>query len=212
MYNSDSEIESENDDNYIPEQFRDETKSKTTTLATLREDQDDVLDFLDSSKLTSQVSSVSALKSRKRRREEDYKTDDSGRIYLEDPELDKEVRHSEDYYKQSLTGEGSFVRTPAGRIKFLEKGKKKAKTEEFGNSGSDWRHKNHRKKEATQSHKKLGEKYASKKAGGDVKRKGKADPHAYIPLSGKMVGNRKKSTVFKNEFKKLLKSSHKTKK
>jgi ribosomal RNA-processing protein 12 len=210
MYNSDSEIDSEADDKYIPARFQDETKSHSKTAATIIENQDDVLDFLDSSKITSQISSVSAKKSRKRSREDDFETDEYGRLVLCEPEVGEEIAQpeQEDYYKQTLTGEGSFVRTPGGRIKFLDKGNKKAKTEEFGKSGSDWRKKNHNKKVVAAAPKKLGAKYASKKAGGDVKRKGMADPHAYIPLSGKIVGNIKKKSVFKNEFKKLLKTSH----
>ncbi|KNE58546.1 hypothetical protein AMAG_04112 [Allomyces macrogynus ATCC 38327] len=39
----------------------------------------------------------------------------------------------------------------------------------------------------------LGLEYRSKKAGGDVKRAGKPDPYAYIPLNAKIVGNRHKS-------------------
>ena len=215
MYNSDSDIESETDEKYIPDRYKDETKTKATTAATLLEDQDDVLDFLDSAKLSSKISSVSSKNPKKRsRQEEDFMTDEYGRLVLCEPDEQEEnkPKESEDYYKQTLTGEGSFIRTPGGRIKFLDKGNKKAKTEEFGKSGSDWRKKNHSKKTITKSSQKLGEKYASKKAGGDVKRKGMADPHAYIPLSGKIVGNRKKTSVFKNEFKKLLKSSHKAKK
>lgn len=218
MYNSDSDIDSELDEKYIPDRFKDETKSHSNAAATLVEEQDDVIDFLDSSKISSQISSVSATKSRKRLRQDDFETDEYGRLVLCEPEIGEESaapQEQEDYYKQTLTGEGSFVRTPGGRIKFLDKGNKRAKTEkteEFGKSGSDWRKKNHKKKQVAQSSQKLGEKYASKKAGGDVKRKGMADPHAYIPLSGKIVGNRKKTTVFKNEFKKLLKSSHRNRK
>lgn len=206
MYNSDSEIDSETDEKYIPARYKDETKSKSKSAATLIEDQDDVLDFLDSSKITSQISSVSAKPSRKRSRDDDFETDEYGRLLLSEPvEADTVQPEQEDYYKQTLTGEGSFVRTPGGRIKFLDKGNKRAKIDK---SGSDWRKKNHGKKVVAQTVQKLGGKYASKKAGGDVKRKGMADPHAYIPLSGKIVGNRKKTSVFKNEFKKLLKSSH----
>lgn len=211
MYNSDSDIDSETDEKYIPDRFKDETKVKSTTAATLIEGQDEVLDFLDSSKLTSKISSISSKSSRKRSRPDDFNTDDYGRLVLCEPEKEDKTskQEPEDYYKQTLTGEGSFIRTAAGRIKFLDHGNKKSKTEEYGKSGSDWRKKNHNKKTISKNNQKIGEKYASKKAGGDVKRKGMADPHAYIPLSGKIVGNRKKSSVFKSEFKKLLKSSHK---
>lgn len=50
----------------------------------------------------------------------------------------------------------------------------------------------------------FGKEYQSKKAGGDVKRKGKVDPHAYIPMSRKLL-NRRYQAKSTSEFKGVIK-------
>lgn len=55
---------------------------------------------------------------------------------------------------------------------------------------------------------KLGEDYKSKKAKGDVKRKGKPDPYAYVPLEKSSL-NRRKKAKFEGQFKGLVKATQK---
>ena len=126
----------------------------------------------------------------------------------------------EDFYKQSLESEGAFTRTASGRIKFLDggnsssaRGKKRSleEDEELGaHVGTDWRHKNMNKKSRKgdmtlgATNRMLGRQYKATKAGGDIKRRGMADPHAYIPLSGQIVGNKRKSAQTTTPFKKIL--------
>jgi len=54
--------------------------------------------------------------------------------------------------------------------------------------------------------KRLGEEYASKKAGGDIKRKGKPDPYAYVPLNPASL-NRRTRAKHHDEMNTLLKSA-----
>ncbi|CAK1589953.1 unnamed protein product [Parnassius mnemosyne] len=54
----------------------------------------------------------------------------------------------------------------------------------------------------------VGTEYRSKKAKGDIKKKGKPDPYAYLPLSRKNLNKRKKATTSK-QFKGIVKSKTK---
>jgi ribosomal RNA-processing protein 12 len=45
------------------------------------------------------------------------------------------------------------------------------------------------------------------KAKGDIKKAGMPDPYAYIPLSGKIVGSRKKSTQLTKDYKDVLRAT-----
>jgi ribosomal RNA-processing protein 12 len=56
--------------------------------------------------------------------------------------------------------------------------------------------------------KEMGEEYKSVKARGDMKRKGKPDPYAYIPLNRQSLNRRKKSK-FSGQFKNILKAAKK---
>jgi ribosomal RNA-processing protein 12 len=53
-----------------------------------------------------------------------------------------------------------------------------------------------------------GKEYQSKKAGGDVKRKGKLEPYAYIPVSRSML-NKRKQAKNQSQFKGVVKKSRK---
>jgi ribosomal RNA-processing protein 12 len=110
---------------------------------------------------------------------------------------------SEDYYKQSLASEVSFTRTADGRVKFLKRkrGERDDAQTTYENGSADrevgkrWNsgYKSGRKDENggkdLDYNEMLGRQYKAKKARGDVKKAGMADPYAYIPLSGKIVGN-----------------------
>jgi len=54
----------------------------------------------------------------------------------------------------------------------------------------------------------VGEEYKSDKARGDMKRKGKPDPYAYIPLNRQSLNKRKKSK-FSGQFKNIVKNTKK---
>merc|ERR1711862_323952 len=56
------------------------------------------------------------------------------------------------------------------------------------------------------SDKDIGTEYRSKKAGGDMKKKGKPDPYAYVPLEMKTLNRRKRAKVH-GQFKNLVKGA-----
>lgn len=112
----------------------------------------------------------------------------------------KKPEISEDYYKQSLASEVAFTRSADGKVKFLKRKRLDEKegidnTYENGQAdkavGKRWHSNNNKKKEGpeTDYNQMLGRQYKAKKARGDVKKSGMADPYAYIPLTGKIVGN-----------------------
>lgn len=55
---------------------------------------------------------------------------------------------------------------------------------------------------------KIGEEYKAKRAKGDVKRKGKPDPFAYVPLQKSSL-NRRKKAKFEGQFQGLVKATQK---
>ncbi|CAK1541827.1 unnamed protein product [Leptosia nina] len=68
----------------------------------------------------------------------------------------------------------------------------------------------HRPLDAAASATSVGTEYRSKKAKGDIKKKGKPDPYAYLPLSRKNLNKRKKA-VTSHQFKGIVKSKTKGK-
>ncbi|KAI9331594.1 NUC173 domain-containing protein [Obelidium mucronatum] len=224
------------DDHYIPEQFRDAVQKKAGvgSKSMIREGED-IVDFLDSRVISNVTSarggSSSASGSLKRKKGADFNMNDEGRIMI--AESDEEASSAmktlsttdepqEDYYKEALTGEGSYKRLPDGSVKFVTKRKRDddedivAKTDRLNagasNLGGRWGAKFDKKRksvgidDATKA-KMLGGDYKSKRAKGDIKKAGAPDPFAYIPLSGKIVGSKKKSTELSKDYKDVLKAS-----
>ncbi|KAJ3098468.1 hypothetical protein HK100_005093, partial [Physocladia obscura] len=179
-------------------------------------------------------------KSLKRKGHTEFNVNDEGRIMIAESDddavkamsglstsaapADGEVQ--EDYYKEAITGEGAYKRMPDGSVKFVNKRKRVDEDEDAridrlnagaSNLGGYWGAKfnNNKKKaavgidEATKA-KMLGQQYKSKKAKGDVKRANMPDPYAYIPMSGKIVGNKKKATELSKDYKDVLKASLRT--
>lgn len=201
---SDSELDSEDD--YIPDQFKEEREPKNP-MTVIREDE--VMDFLDQNV----VSQVTSVKESKKKFKNDFKTKD-GRLILQssDDEDENPVKEiSEDYYKQSLASEVSFTRTADGRVKFLKR--KRPDVGEDPTVGKRWNKSQSQNTNATEPQtqeisRMLGRQYKSKKAKGDVARKGMPDPHAFIPLTSKIVGNMKKSAKVDGSLKDIIKAAH----
>jgi ribosomal RNA-processing protein 12 len=212
---------SQDDEEYIPEAYKDVTKqTQMSSSARIREDQD-VLDFLDS-KAVSKITSAPKQKKKNIEKTPDFKTSADGRMLVAESDSELEVEPDlmqTDYYRESLRGEGAFTRAADGKIKFLDKKRRRDDEEDedregkSAKTGKDWRRKNSEKKAPESSKdstdRMLGRQYKSAKAGGDVKRVGMADPHAYIPLSGKIVGNMKKSAKLTGSFKNIIKAAKK---
>lgn len=184
---SDEEFEREED--YLPEAF---TNPKTRKEVQIRED-DEVIDFLDSA-VISQVTNT-RVKSKKPEKKVYFETNAKGQLIIDSSGSDEENEEenekmneiSEDYYKMSLASEVSFTRKADGRIKFDKR--KRSDTEDVGKrwGQSEKRPANKKQKGFSEQ---IGKAYKSSKALGDVKRAGMPEPHAYIPLSAKLVGSR----------------------
>ncbi|KAJ3299773.1 hypothetical protein HK104_007051 [Borealophlyctis nickersoniae] len=232
LYGSESELESDGDDDedYIPEQFREGTRKKSSNAVTMIREDQDVVDFLDSN-VVSRVTSGPA-KKRSSKHAANYTTAEDGRMVFAESDSEEgaaaggpaEPMDQEDYYKQSLRAETAIVRTPDGRVKFAYKANKRKRDdddeeadEEKGATGSGlgWkqgaRGKNVNKgPDEGAIAKMLGKQYKAKKAKGDVKKAGMPDPYAYIPLNAKVVGGAKrKSAKAAGTFKGIVKAAQK---
>jgi ribosomal RNA-processing protein 12 len=125
--------------------------------------EDEPLDLLDRYKTRSALRSTAHLK-RKQESDDDPEIDSEGRLI---------VREGGKPKKEKLSNPDSDARSEAGSFKSLNS-KKTQKRRKTSNSG--WAY--------------TGSEYASKKAGGDVKRKDKLEPYAYWPLDRKMMSRR----------------------
>ncbi|KAJ3144453.1 hypothetical protein HDU89_008231 [Geranomyces variabilis] len=133
----------------------------------------------------------------------------------------------EDHYKDSLRSEVAFTRTADGRVRFLKPDAKRKRAadddqdpEAAGNRGATgtglgW---GQRKNASTrgggagldqgQIDKMLGKQFKAKRAKGDVKKAGGPDPFAYIPLTSKVVGGKKrKAAKVAGQFKNIIKAT-----
>ncbi|KAJ3216464.1 hypothetical protein HDU67_009419 [Dinochytrium kinnereticum] len=230
LHGSESELESDNDDDddkYIPEQLRfaaKKTQKGPSSGAVIREG-GDVLDFLDS-QVVSRITSASAKRNKRASESDDFTVDDEGRMMIaeeeekagnNDMDVNEVTETVEDLYLESIKGEGAFTRLPDGRIKFLNKRKREEKDDEGGIGSGMWNRLGSKGKSTAEAaaekaarDKMLGKQYKSKKAQGDLKRPGMPDPYAYIPLSGKIVGNMRKSAKLNNpELKEVIRTGTK---
>lgn len=126
--------------------------------------EDEPLDLLDRQKTRSALQSSNT--KRKKGLEEEPEIDSDGRLIIrEDGELmTKKPAHPE-----------SDARSEAGS--YLSRNSRKTqKRQKTSESESGWAY--------------TGSEYASKKAGGDVKKKGKLEPYAYWPLDRKLMSRR----------------------
>ncbi|KAL3830065.1 hypothetical protein ACJIZ3_018867 [Penstemon smallii] len=149
------------------------TKRTRNEAKSLQEDafdnlNDEPLDLLDHQKRRTALRSTELRKS-KSDSDEEPDIDSEGRLIIrEDGKYKKTDRKS----KQEMPSDNNLdVRSKAGSQTSSRNDKKRRKTSETG-----WAY--------------TGKEYASKKAGGDVKRKDKLEPYAYWPLDRKMVSRR----------------------
>ena len=125
---------------------------------------DEPLDLLDRQKTRSALKSSEHLK-RKSRSDDEMEVDSEGRLIIrEEGEKRKEKPTDSDYDARSEPDSHMSARSGT-------KTQKRRKTADSG-----WAY--------------TGNEYASKKAGGDVKRKDKLEPYAYWPLDRKMMSRR----------------------
>lgn len=126
--------------------------------------EDEPLDLLDRHKTRSALRSSEHLK-RKAESDDEPEIDPEGRLIIRDGQRPKKEMHPDpDTDARSEAGSNLSARTAT-------KAQKRRKT-----SDSGWAY--------------TGKEYSTKKAVGDVKRKGKLEPYAYWPLDRKMMSRR----------------------
>ncbi|KAJ0091710.1 hypothetical protein Patl1_13651 [Pistacia atlantica] len=126
--------------------------------------EDEPLDLLDRQKTRSALRSSEHSK-RKSESDDDLEIDSEGRLVIHEGDKPKKVLHSVP---------DSDARSEVGSIMSMNSTRKNQKHRKTSESG--WAY--------------TGSEYASKKATGDVKRKGKLEPYAYWPLDRKMMSRR----------------------
>ncbi|CEG82337.1 hypothetical protein RMATCC62417_16418 [Rhizopus microsporus] len=193
LYGSDSEIDDDSDDETVQkvkaavETLKQQKKKKNKQLqqqAFIREDEDSPLDFLDRSAL-GHISSSKPVQRKKKNIASAFNENEDGRLIISEPTANaqntgNDDEDTEDYYMQHVTNPDGFVRDKRNRIKFK---KGKDAQEDAMELDDDEESGASKKKKPSQKYEKIGKEFRSKKAGGDVKRKGQMDPYAYMPLT-----------------------------
>lgn len=123
---------------------------------------DEPLDLLDRHKTRSSLRSSDSLK-RKLQSDDEPEIDCDGRLIIREDEAGLSKKYVSDSDVKSVAD--------SNRLFNSRKGEKRRKTTDSG-----WAY--------------TGSEYSSKKAGGDLKKKGKLEPYAYWPLDRKMVSRR----------------------
>ncbi|RCH92144.1 hypothetical protein CU098_002645 [Rhizopus stolonifer] len=208
LYGSESEIDDDSEDETlkaVSNALKQKNKKKQGVSNTfIREDgEDGPLDFLDRSAL-GRISSSKPTQRKLKNNKNAFAENDEGRLVINEPTegkedgSDEEGEQQEDYYMQHVTNPDGFVRDKRNRIKF-KKGKDAVEAMELddGEEGT-------KVKKPKKQYEKIGKEFRSKRAGGDVKRKGQVDPYSYVPLNKviKKKGRRDQKMTFTGRVKK----------
>ena len=177
-------------------------KKKNKPKTWIEEDADDIVDFTDTNavqklRATNPADKKITVIEKKKKRSTDFKVSLDGRLIITEDSDDETVASSSkkkhvDSDSDSDDGEKS-LKTLVSRKRKLSESTNLSRVSEpppkyqAGGSGI------HRPcKFAKEDSRSLGAEYRGNKAKGDVKRKGKPDPYAYVPLSRKMLNRRKR--------------------
>lgn len=209
LYGSASEDESEDDDMRAPAaKTSRQVKGKAADRATafIQEDEGVPMDLLDRS-IAGKVTRFDPNDSKKRRLPGQdagkFKTDqDTGRMIIEESEDEEapaaapstEDRLAGSAYQVARTAVDGMVRDARGNVKFNKNTKRGRALEQENDvdmlEGIMDDDSSRKKPKSGKKAEKLGSEYRSKRAGGDVKKQGQADPYSYVPLNkaGKQKG------------------------
>ncbi|KAI8061708.1 NUC173 domain-containing protein [Gongronella butleri] len=188
VYGSESELESDDEHQPAtkdtPANKKKGANGRGDTFIRDRMDNGGVLDLLDRSALA-QITSSKPSAQRRTTAKNAFREDDTGRLVIDAgnqaAQESEEEEQQEDYYMEAMRSADGFVRDRRNRIKF----KKGAKTDDIGDD-MDVDAGAAKTPKPKAKYEKLGKEFRSKRAGGDVKRKGQSDPYAYVPL-GKVI-------------------------
>lgn len=210
--------DSDESDDELPAQIKEQLGSKAIkgrkdgTWIEENDDEDVPMDFLDRRVLSKVVATKPTARKQK---EDDSKYDEEGKLIIEDEDKNKKDKRKKKNVLPTALDLDDLMNEVSS--KFHRKRKASAVEEDNENEdGEDdddeddgkgsWRPLKEQKK-LGQS-KDLGKEYKSKKAAGDLKKKGKFDPYAYLPLNPNALNRRKKAKI-STEIKTVLKSAHK---
>lgn len=189
--------------------------AKETGRAWLQEGgDDDITDFMDVS-AAKKIMATKPVEKTQKKSDSGFKTAPDGRLIITESS-DDEGDDSEDEDIDELL-EALEKGRDSGKIKQT----KKRKLEDLGASDDEGQSPPKYKAGGGGIHRPLGKQekptrksveyggeYKSKKGGGDVKRKGKPDPYAYVPLDFRNL-NKRKQAKLKGQFKNLVKGAKK---
>lgn len=214
LYGSESEIDDDDSEDEtlktvkaaITAQKQKQKKKQAVSNAFIREDDEDgPLDFLDRSAL-GRISSNKPTQRKLKSNKGAFAEGDDGRLVINEPKEhnandddEEQEEATEDYYMQHITNPDGFVRDKRNRIKF-KKGKDAVDDAMEVDDGEEGK----KEKRPVKKFEKIGKEFRSKRAGGDVKRKGQMDPFSYVPLNKviKKKGRREQKVTYTGRVKK----------
>ncbi|KAI9302249.1 NUC173 domain-containing protein [Cunninghamella echinulata] len=209
VYGSESELEgSDDEDHNITQQQGTKSNKKKSAKQLpntyIRESEDQLLDLLDRSALRHITTSKPNQRKEKLSLSKSsmFNENEDGQLIINDDDNNKHSKKNnnddsdkeeaeEDYYMEVVRSAEGFVRDRRNRIKF-KKGGKGDDNDDMDMDDNDGTLTKSAKKTGPK-YERVGKEFRSKRAGGDVKRKGQADPFAYVPL-GKVIKKKGKQT------------------
>ncbi|XP_067858888.1 RRP12-like protein [Heptranchias perlo] len=163
-------------------------------------EEDEPLNFLDP-KVAQRVLATEPDPRRKTKIQHDFKMTSDGRLIIRDGEKSEPMKDSEDEADEILEEVG--VKTKAvQKRRFKSADGDEMQTDSGYKAGGSGIH----RPTPSKKNKEYGVEYKSTKGGGDVRRRGKPDPFAYIPLDKSQLNRRKKAKIY-GQFKGLVKAA-----
>lgn len=209
LYGSESDLSDDDDDQEEGEgkvQTKKSNKKKQGADAWIKEDGDTPLDFLDRTVVSRVTASHPSTQTARKVKDlsSAFKTSSDGKLVIDDSDSEAgeaeteeadeeqmELDQAENNYLESLKSLDGFTRGQGGKIKFNKTNKRgvvgKDEDTEMMDAGGPGpiRSKGPKEQRPTKG---LGQDFKAKKAGGDMKKKGRVDPYAYVPLTSLRKG------------------------
>ncbi|CAG8564678.1 10955_t:CDS:2, partial [Racocetra fulgida] len=193
LYGSESDFEDSEQEEEVSTKLRSSNmRSKKAPVSWIKEDNDSPVDFLDKSCISKIIGSNPINRKTTKRDtslfNEFNKTNDGRMIINESDEesqgSDIEMNESDNYYLEAQRSSVGFTRGQGSKVKF-HKGQRDSdndmELDDF--EPIDIVAKRNKKNRSKRNIITVGKEYKAKNAEGDVKRKGKPDPYAYVPLT-----------------------------
>ncbi|KAG0206664.1 hypothetical protein BGX28_001912 [Mortierella sp. GBA30] len=208
LYGSESDLSDDDEDEEDKEkvQKKKSNKKKQGADAWIKEDGDAPLDFLDRTVVSRVTASHPSTQTARQPKDlsSAFKTSSDGKLVIDETdsenedgdeeevdEAQMELDQAENNYLESLKSVDGFSRGQGGKIKFNKTNKRgvlgKDDDTEMELAGGSGPIRNKGGKDQRPM-KVLGQDFKAKKAGGDVKKKGRVDPYAYVPLTSLRKG------------------------